>query len=1454
MKVLTKFFSKKENTADINPENESREKIHNINTVLQKYDKKHIWAFTSGHSSNDFRGNPKFLFIYITRYRPDIFAYWICSNEELKNDVEIIDNANAFYLQSEECQTLLSKTGVFVGEQVKASIPENCFDFTYLNLWHGIGYKTVERLLSEGHLSRMLAKKYIKYNDFYKSNQLMLTGSESNIIRESTCLGLTDSNFVKAGYPRCIYQKAFEPVETFPHNLKEQKGLSDSAKIVVYAPTHRKSDEPFFYKAIPDLEKLYEKCVKNDYLFVFKVHPYLEDDNSFNRFKVKYQNYDRFLFWDNRNDFYEVLKDTDLLIYDYSSIFSDCIAADVSHYIRYVFDYDEYFDSGLAVEEYYLESTAGDFVYDYESLLDALDDYESTCCLSDVERLKEQLWGFSNGKSDFDKIIEAALDFEPLKITKRNLYSFDVFDTLFTRKTLDPKGVFFYVKNQMEKDGTFPKDLTDYYPKIRNEAEGNMRVCKRILSEIDRSENVEICFDDIFDRIKELYNLSEEQIGLLKQWELDSELDNVIPLYDQIDKVKQLLSQDEKVVLISDMYLPKAFIKTLLEKADPVLKDLPLFLSNEYGVHKASGDLFLKVYNSFEPYYDFTEWIHYGDNQNADINQARKLNITAKKVYNPNFNEFESQLAESLDSYDGYLLAALQARLRDKYPNNINSFVIDFVALFLVPYIDWVLKHALDKGYRYLYFVSRDGFHLKRITDAIIESTGIDIETKYIYASRNTWRVPSFIDSIDEMHWQKNGNFERVDSKESFLDALFLSEEEFNSLFPTIDLDSFDFSLNDIVDSDIISVIKQSKDYTNHLLRIAKEQRDSVFDYFDQEINSKEDFAFVDYYGSGYTQNCLTRLWRAYTNDNSAVIPFYYSRSLRLNEDGVIRYNFTSGPAAPHVMMESVFSNMPYKTIRGYKKNNGVIYPVIEKQPYNYQMFYALFTILPDFAKNYSGIDFITKGAFNRSVISTIQSYYKNNHSDEMIMNNVAPLKDSPTLYGKMNEFAPPLTKDNFEDIINNNSNTVFFTHSLEMSLERSDEETKNLFNNMYQVLPGDPKGHFGKRLKPNQLERSNKIQRKYFKLRQKASLIKDYYDEFVQETEVTDSIVFVVNGFGNKERGLYRLKDYLSSRLSCSIELIVMNRLSSDIELKQACRKIAESRFVIVDTPVDYLCEVQFRAETKEMLIPASGFNLYRKGVGAKYTLRWKDKYNSYSKKNDFAVIQVPSKNQIDNYVNMYTYNNRIRDVIPGCCNTDYYFNHTKEECRKLVNDVFPESKGKQIILFAPSLRPIDDWEDWARFLDISVLEKYLSDEYVVIVNCNSKGSTYINLFDIPGFSKTINDEIPVKALALASDIIVSDYRDVMFESTLLDKPLFSFAYDHEKKLRAKNLNINDFSEIDFCPIIKTSYDLINHIKQIDNYDYTKINQFRELNYGDCKGQSMENVLKYIKKHLTKR
>ena len=54
----------------------------------------------------------------------------------------------------------------------------------------------------------------------------------------------------------------------------------------------------------------------------------------------------------------------------------------------------------------------------------------------------------------------------------------------------------------------------------------------------------------------------------------------------------------EKVVLISDMYLPADFIRKMLAKADPVLVSLPLFVSSEYGVQKVSTELFFEVYKS----------------------------------------------------------------------------------------------------------------------------------------------------------------------------------------------------------------------------------------------------------------------------------------------------------------------------------------------------------------------------------------------------------------------------------------------------------------------------------------------------------------------------------------------------------------------------------------------------------------------------------------------------------------------------------------------------------------------------------------------------------------------------------------------------------------------------------------------------------------------------------------
>ena len=77
-----------------------------------------------------------------------------------------------------------------------------------------------------------------------------------------------------------------------------------------------------------------------------------------------------------------------------------------------------------------------------------------------------------------------------------------------------------------------------------------------------KDRRTEITFDLIYERIKELYSLTDEQTEQLKKWELECEYETSIPYPEKIQQVKGLIEQGETVVLISDMYLPKEFIKS----------------------------------------------------------------------------------------------------------------------------------------------------------------------------------------------------------------------------------------------------------------------------------------------------------------------------------------------------------------------------------------------------------------------------------------------------------------------------------------------------------------------------------------------------------------------------------------------------------------------------------------------------------------------------------------------------------------------------------------------------------------------------------------------------------------------------------------------------------------------------------------------------------------------------
>lgn len=1007
---------------------------------------KKIWLFDGGTS---FSGNPKWLFMYMVQNHKEIQCYWISRSDETIKIVKKMGH-KAFSYQSREGKKMMQKAGVYVVNQVKEIIPEELETCVILNLWHGVGCKSIERKVTTGFLNGRIAKKYITNNAIYKKNQLFLVTSPLMEKHFMDQCGIDEDKVIRAGYPCCA---GIEGVRTFEHDVRKEKGLSQDTKIVVYSPTYRdNAEDEFFGKAIPNMERLIEKLEKNNMLLIFKMHPLMSKDSEYLVMKEHYENHPRLLFWNNENDIYEIFDQVTLGIVDYSSIFYDMMAAHVPYFIRYIFDYDNPENFRDLVFDYE-EMTFGTIAKDFDTFLEVLDHYEESSA-EDYERINKLFWEYATEDS-LERIIKQTLEFEPrLNYELKTLYSFDIFDTLICRNTDWARGIFYYVKKKMELSHLeFPGFLVANYPSIRMSCESNVRERKKKDPTLKKTKEFEITLHEIYDRIQELYLLSDEQIKLLKTWEIEGEIENTTPIRERIDFLRELVEKGEKVVLISDMYLDEKVIREMLRKADPILEGLPLYLSSTCKVQKTTKELFYKVYHDVD-YNQYGKWIHYGDSVIADKKRPESLGIETVNHVLEKRDDYEQLFTDTIDSYDAYLVAKLLKTYRLEHESKEDIFTYRYAAMYYVPYLNWVISDAIEKKLDTLYFISRDGYYLKLAADEIIRVKKLNIKTKYLYGSRAAWRIPSFIDEVDEEFFEKHGNFSKVKDFPSLLNALSISEEKFDELFPEVGyLKNVRYTDKDM--THIVKMFKNSKTYNNYILEKAEEMRTIILDYFNQEIDFDEKFAFTEYWGRGYTQTCMHRLLKAASKKHGQTI-FYYARSIYGDEGEVIRRNFTSN-VANLTLVEALFANVPYMTIKEYKRENGKVVPVIVQKENNRKLHESMEKNIVKFAKDLYSLNLLEEKEIDREIYNFALSYYRENPTDPYILENIAPLKDAIALNVKEREYAPELSMRSFLNIFKGEK-IEKNTTNLEMTLGRSKKRYVWLYKfkvklNTYEIV-----------------------------------------------------------------------------------------------------------------------------------------------------------------------------------------------------------------------------------------------------------------------------------------------------------------------------------------------------------------------------------------------------------------
>lgn len=434
--------------------------------------------------------------------------------------------------------------------------------------------------------------------------------------------------------------------------------------------------------------------------------------------------------------------------------------------------------------------------------------------------------------------------YEELKdtIKQYDIISFDIFDTLISRKVYLPQDIFEIVNRRIKSS------LEINFTELRNKA------CA-----ILRGQNV--LLDDIYEVIQQFSDLSEDEIRYIKELELSVEYNVTVPRADMIKLYREAVELKKRIFLLSDMYLPKAFIIKLLKKIGVEINEDNIWISGEKKISKAEGTMWCLFK---EKIVKGDKALHIGDDYINDITNSRKYGIDGYYIMSPSEilrnSSIGSIVPDICTHYDSCTMGLIIAKLfnspfclnRNKgkvYFNNFNLLGYCIFGTVILSFLFWLIIQSREDNIKRLFFFSRDGYFLVQDYEHLVSK--LDGENfpdgNYLAISRRLISVVS------------------IKNEDDFYEV---AQMPYSGSFGEYMKDRFDISVPDNCEnkdtiinasSDIEKISDWLKPYAEQLRHNITKEKENYLKYLDK-IGLEDKFAVIDLWYYGNAQYYLSKL------------------------------------------------------------------------------------------------------------------------------------------------------------------------------------------------------------------------------------------------------------------------------------------------------------------------------------------------------------------------------------------------------------------------------------------------------------------------------------------------------------------------------------------------------------------------------------------------------------------
>lgn len=225
---------------------------------------------------------------------------------------------------------------------------------------------------------------------------------------------------------------------------------------------------------------------------------------------------------------------------------------------------------------------------------------------------------------------------------------------------------------------------------------------------------------------------------------------------------------------------------------------------------------------------------------------------------------------------------------------------------------------------------------------------------------------------------------------------------------------------------------------------------------------------------------------------------------------------------------------------------------------------------------------------------------------------------------------------------------------------------------------------------------------------------------------------------------------------------------------------------------------------------------------------------------------------------------------VATGISRTDRFFDPAfRESSARQVRERCPGSVGKKIVLYAPTFRgriQVAATPDYTQF-DLKALQQRFGNEFYVLVKHHpfvSEGrrpkmpeemagvyagnAAGAHAGNVQGaFASDVTDTLSIETLLCAADVVITDYSSLIFEYSLMNRPMIFYSYDLDSYYDWRGFYY-DYDEMTPGPVCRTMDELIEALAHVEEqFNQEQMAAFREKFMGACDGHATERIEKLM-------